>query len=222
MRSTLAFFLLAFWVTGFSQAYDSVPSEPAHYKSRLSLFKAQKTTSGKIIFLGNSITEVGKWRPLLKDSSVINRGISGDNTFGVLARLDEVVSHKPSKIFLMIGVNDLSKKIPNAIIIQNIFLIVSRIHSESPKTQVFVQSILPVNPSHKKFPPAFSHQAAIEEINAQLRKYHEALKYTYVDLFSEFLDGSHQLDVKYSTDGLHLNAAGYAHWVNYLKKEKWM
>ncbi len=209
-------------LTGFTQAYDSLPNLPEYYKTRDSTFRAEPATSGKIMFLGNSITEGGKWRTLLKDSSVINRGISGDNTFGVLGRLDEVLRHKPSRIFLMIGVNDLSKRIPNAAIIQNIFSIVSRIHSESPKTQVFVHSILPVNPGHKKFPPAFSHQADIKEINAQLKKYYEVLKYTYVDLFSEFLDGSHQLDVKYSTDGLHLNPAGYVHWVDYLKKQKWV
>ena len=79
--------------------------------------------------------------------------------------------------------------------------------------------ILPVNPSHMRFPAAYSQQSNIEEINGQLKKYPEALKYTYVDLFSHFLDGSHQLDVKYSTDGLHLNAAGYVHWVSYLKKQ---
>ncbi len=207
---------------GFTQGYDSLPNLPEYYQKRAAAFRAEPAKSAKIIFLGNSITEGGKWRSLLKDSSVLNRGISGDNTFGVLARLDEVTRHKPSKVFLLIGVNDLSKKIPNSVILQNIFSIVGRIHSESPKTQVYVQSIFPVNTSHKKFPPAFAHSSGIEEINGQLNKYQEALKYIYVDLFSQFLDGSHQLDVKYSTDGVHLNAAGYVQWVNYLKKQKWV
>ncbi len=222
MKNILVFLFLAFWVTGFSQVYDSLPSEPEHYKARVARFQAEKVSSGKVIFLGNSITEGGKWRTLLKDSSVMNRGISGDDTFGVLARLDDVARHKPSKVFLLIGVNDLSRRTPNSVVIENIFSIVGRIHERSPETQVFVQSILPVNSSHKKFPPAFSQQSNIEEINRQLKKYSEALRFIYVDLFSHFLDGRNQLDLKYSTDGLHLNQAGYQHWIAYLKKQNWV
>mgnify|MGYP000061554644 CR=1 FL=1 len=68
-------------------------------------------STDEIIFLGNSITDIGEWTEVWQDIHVKNRGISGDNTFGVLARLDEVVSSKPSKIFIMIGINDISKNI---------------------------------------------------------------------------------------------------------------
>ncbi len=205
----------------YSQAtYDSLPNDPVYYQRRAEAFRAERATTGRVIFLGNSITEGGDWKKLLKDSLVINRGISGDVTFGVLKRLDEVTRHKPTKVFLLIGVNDLSRNTPNAIILQNIFSIVTRIHNESPRTVVYVQSILPVNPLHKKFPPRFNKQNDIEEINAQLAKYHEALKYTYLNISSQFLDAKFSLDLKYTTDGLHLNEAGYVHWVNYLRKEK--
>lgn len=200
--------------------YDSLPNQPEYYRQRSEAFQAEKVTTGKIIFLGNSITEGGKWRKLLKDSSVINRGISGDVTFGVLARLDEIIRHKPSKVFLLIGVNDLSRNTPNSVIIQNIFSIVGQIHAGSPKTHVYVQSLLPVNPGHKDFPSRFNKSSDIEDINKQLARYHEALKYTYVDIYHHFLDDKLNLDLKYTYDGLHLNSAGYVHWVNYLKKEK--
>lgn len=215
--------LMILSVTAFSQAtYDSLTNDPEGYERKSAQFRAQKPSAGKILFLGNSITEGGNWKRLLKDSSVVNRGISGDVTFGVLNRLDEVVRHKPSKLFLLIGVNDLSRNTPNAIIIQNIFAIIGRIHSESPKTAIYVQSILPVNPLHKNFPSRFNKQKDIEEINGQLAKYSEALKYTYVNLFNQFLDNKFQLDLKFTYDGLHLNAAGYTNWVNYLKKEKYL
>lgn len=220
MSGVLVGILIATPLTEYAQSYDSLPNQPEYYKTRVAVFRAEQATTGKIVFLGNSITEGGKWRTLLKDSTIVSRGISGDITFGVLGRLDEVTRHKPTKVILLIGVNDLSKKIPNSVIIQNIFSIVGRIHSESPKTHVFVQSILPVNPGHKNFPPNYSQQGNIEEINGQLKKYHEALKYTYVDLYSHFLDDRLLLDLKYSTDGLHLNHAGYVHWVAYLKKQK--
>ena len=205
----------------FSQAaYDTLPNLPDHYKERLEKFRKEPVTSGKILFLGNSITEGGNWRKLLKDSSVINRGISGDNTFGVLQRLDEITRYKPSSVFLLIGVNDLSKNIPNSRIIENIFSIVSKIRTSSPKTKIFVQSLLPVNPSVTNFPPRFSKQGSILEINGQLKKYSDALHYIFVDIHSRFLDKQNLLDARFTYDGLHLNAAGYAQCVEYLKKSK--
>ena len=201
---------------------DTLPNLPDHYAARLSKFRAEAASTGKVLFLGNSITEEGSWRKLLKDSSVVNRGISGDNTFGVRARLDEVVRFKPSKLFLMIGVNDLSKNISNEGIIENIFSIVNQIRSASAKTKVYVQSILPVNPSVKGFKPQFSKQENILEINKQLAKYQEALHYTFVDLHSQFLDQKNLLDPQFTSDGLHLNLSGYQHWVSYLKKNKYL
>lgn len=209
-------------LTAAGQAYDSLPNDPAYHQKRTAIFRSEPVTTGSIVFLGNSITEGGDWKQLLQNPAVINRGISGDNTFGVLARLDEVIRHKPSKVFLLIGVNDLSKNQVPAVVIQNIFSIVGRIHAESPASVIYVQSLLPVNPTHKKFPARFNKQSDIETINAQLRKYADPLKYTYVDLFSSFLDSSGRLDLQYTYDGLHLNPAGYQHWVQRLKKDKWI
>lgn len=219
----LNLFLLAAAYSASAQAkIDTLPNLPDHYNQRLAKFRAEKTTSGHIIFLGNSITEGGNWRKLLKDSSVLNRGISGDNTFGVLKRIDEITRHKPSKVFILIGVNDLSKSIPNAMVIENIFNIVGQIRGASPKTVVCVQSILPVNPSVKGFMTRFGKQSDIIEINKQLAKYQEAVKYTFIDINSQFLDDKNLLNAEYTNDGLHLNEKGYQHWVAYLKKSKFL
>lgn len=205
-----------------SQVLDTIPNVPDHYNKMTAVFRSEPKKPGSVIFLGNSITEGGDWKKLLHDSLALNRGISGDNTFGLLARLDEITRHQPSRVYILIGVNDLSKNIPPAIVIQNIFSVVGTLRAASPKTRVFVQSLLPVNPGHAKFPARFNKQADIEVINAQLKKYQEALHYTYIDLFSGFLDASMRLDIRYTYDGLHLNPAGYAHWVGILKKEKWL
>lgn len=222
-RKLLVLLSVFTWINSFSQrGYDTIPSFPEHYTQRLEKFKLEPVVTGKVLFLGNSITEGGNWKKLLKDSSVINRGISGDNTFGVLRRLEDITKRKPSRVFLLIGVNDLSKNIPNDAIIENIFGIVSQIRAASPTTKVFVQSLLPVNPSVKNFPTRFAKQDDITEINGQLRKYSEALKYTFVDVHTHFLDKKNMLDDRFTADGLHLNANGYLHWVEYLKKEKYL
>ncbi len=224
MKNVLLIAAIFFAGNAYAQkrGYDTLPNLPDHYNKRLAKFRAEKPETGKIMFLGNSITEGGNWRKLLKDSSVVNRGISGDNTFGVIKRVDEVVRWKPSKLFMLIGVNDLSKSIPNSAVIENIFSIINMIHSGSPETKIYVHSILPVNPGVKGFMTRFSKQSDIIEINMQLKKYADILKYQYVDIHSAFRDSKELLDARYTYDGLHLNAAGYQHWVEFLKKNTYL
>jgi lysophospholipase L1-like esterase len=223
MRSWIAFLLFFASVEAFSQrSYDTIPNNPEHYRQRVEKFKKEAAVNGRVMFLGENLTEAGNWRKLLKDSTVLNRGISGDNTFGVLRRLDEAIKHKPSRLFLMIGINDLSANTPNEVIIENVFAIVGRIRTGSPRTMVYVQSILPVNPAIKDFPKNYSQQENILEINKQLMKYSEALKYTFLDLHGAFIDKNSRLDTRFTMNGLHLNAAGYVHWVEFLKKEKYL
>lgn len=197
--------------------WDTIPNLPDHYKARLETFRKQPINTGKIMFVGNSITEGGNWKRLLKDSTVINKGISGDITFGILNRLEEIVRHKPSKLFLLIGINDISKNIPDEIILENVLTILSKIHSGTPTTKIYVQSILPTNNSFKQFPENYDKNDHCMTINAQLKKYAERMNYTYVDLYSGFLDKESKLEATYSSDGLHLNSLGYRHWIEILK-----
>ncbi len=204
------------------RTYDTVPNLPEHYWVRVEKFKKETNISGKVVFLGNSITEGGNWKKLLKDSTIINRGISGDNTFGVIARIDEIVKLKPASLFILIGTNDLSEKIPDEIVIENIFTIVSRVKAGSPKTKIFVQSILPINNTVEKFPQQFDNENHILTINDQLSRYAERLRYTYIDLYGKFLDDQGKLKSSYTFDGLHLNALGYQQWVEILKSLKYL
>jgi len=173
--------------------------------------------------VGNSITEGGNWKVLLKDTTVINRGISGDVTFGVINRIKDITDRKPSKLFLLIGINDLSRNTPDEVIIENIFTIVRKIKSGSPTTSIYVQSILPTNESFKNLNQNFTGKGEhITTINSQLKKYAEKLKYIYIDLHSGFSDADGRMEGKFTSDGLHLNASGYDHWIEILKKEKFL
>lgn len=204
------------------RSWDTIPNLPDHYRARLETFGKQSPGKGKIMFLGNSITEGGNWKKLLNDSTVINRGISGDITFGILHRLDEIIKHKPSKLFLLIGINDISKNIPDEIILENLLTIISKIHSGTPATKIYVQSILPTNNSFKEFPRNYDKNDHVITINTQLKKYADRMNYTFVDLYSGFLDKESKLETKYSSDGLHLNSLGYAHWIELLKNLKYL
>jgi lysophospholipase L1-like esterase len=183
-----------------------------YYEQKVTLFHLLPNTKGEIIFLGNSITDIGEWAEIWQNKKVRNRGVSGDNTFGVLARLDEITASKPAKVFIMIGINDIAKETPDTVIIANYKKIINRIQSESPKTKINVQSILPTNNDFTEFK---RHQNKMEHvifINAALENYCKEIGLVYVDLYTAFLDDNKKLDKKYTYDGLHINGYGYMKW----------
>jgi len=61
----------------------------------------------EIVMLGDSLTEWGNWHELVPEHRVINRGIAGDTSSGVLDRLQEVIERRPKVVFVMIGTNDI-------------------------------------------------------------------------------------------------------------------
>src|SRR5258708_3619159 len=95
------------------RTWDSIPYGTDGFRAAVEKFRKEPVVTEKIIFLGNSITEGGNWKNLLKDSTAINRGISGDITFGILYRIDDVIRRQPAKVFLLIGINDISKGDPD-------------------------------------------------------------------------------------------------------------
>jgi lysophospholipase L1-like esterase len=200
---------------------DTVGFLPEYWPTRLAIFEKEPVVTGGIIFLGNSITQLGDWKKLLNDSTAINRGIGGDNTFGVLKRLNEVTRRQPSKLFLLIGINDIGKDIPDAVIANNIRKIIIRIQTESPSTKIYVQSILPVNPDVSYFPQHYDKQEHILNTNKLIKQVAENTNCTYVNIHDLFLDKEGRLDAKYTPDGLHLkpNGEGYQIWIAYLRKQ---
>src|SRR6476646_2837452 len=141
---------------------------PTYYHQRWTLFKSLPQTKGDIIFIGNSITDGGEWSELFNDLKIKNRGISGDVSAGVLNRIDEVALRKPAKVFLLIGVNDLARNITPDSVVKNILLIASYVKQQTPSTQLFVQSILPVNDAFGKFSGHTNKGAQIKQVNEKL------------------------------------------------------
>lgn len=183
-----------------------------YYFQRLTHFRTLPQTNGDIVFLGNSITDGAEWSELFQDMHVKNRGISGDVTAGVLYRLNEVTDRKPAKIFLLIGVNDLAGNIPPDSVAKNIFLIAQYIRANTPSTELYVQSLLPVNDQLGKFPKHVNKSQQIIRVNQLLKASAAVYGYTFVDLYSSFCDASGKLNTAYTNDGLHLKGDGYLLW----------
>ena len=88
-----------------------------HYEQRVSLFNSLEVKDDALIMLGNSITASCNWSELFNNDKIINRGIGGDTTEGILKRIDFLKNCNPDAVFLLIGANDLSQgKTPDEII----------------------------------------------------------------------------------------------------------
>lgn len=157
-----------------------------------------------VVFLGDSITAACEWRELFGwNLPILNRGIGGDTTAGVLSRLRAITAIRPTAIFLMIGTNDLGFLEPGEIS-DNIARIVDTVGQGSPRTFIYLQSILPSR-SLKR-----NHRA--QEVNLRLSKLPVSAQVSYLHLYDAFLDDERLLATPFTYDGLHLTGDGYLMW----------
>lgn len=196
---------------------DDLPTLPMHYQQRLAMFERQPLHPVHLLFLGNSITEMGHWRALTQDSTALNRGIGGDVTAGILKRLAEVVRWHPDKLFLLIGINDLGKGVSVDTVAARYDRILAELHRQLPHTRVYVESVLPVNPGVARFPKAYNVNAEVLRLNPMLKKLAHRYHDQWVNIHDTFRDSDGLLIASYTLEGLHLNPSGYAHWIAYLK-----
>lgn len=183
-----------------------------YYYQRATHFEKLGVSKKDIVFLGNSITDGAEWSELFHNRFVKNRGISGDTTWGVYDRLDAILSGKPSKIFLLIGINDIGRGRSDAYVVEGVKRIVTKIKSDAPRTKLYVQSILPVNPVYGKFNGHTSQWSRIKGINAELEKIAEEADVEFIDLYKHFADEEGKMNAKLTNDGLHLLGDGYEVW----------
>ena len=189
-----------------------------YYYQKAGLFRLLPNSQGEIIFLGDSITDGGEWGELLGNPKIINRGISGDTTQGILERLGEVTESRPEKIFLMIGVNDLALGKSVDYVLSNLARIIRKILRNSPETELYVQSLLPVNDRFDQFKGHTDKGREILEINRKLKDFCERQGVEFIDLHGAFQDEDGRLGSKYTNDGLHLTGLGYVLWASRIRR----
>ena len=177
-------------------------------------------TDKDVVMLGNSLTENGgDWGKRLGKKHVVNRGIIGDEVMGVYERLHQILPGHPKKLFLMIGINDVSHNLTADSIAGMIRLTVERIQRESPETELHLQSLLPINESFGRYKLLTGKTDLVPEINTRLKALAQEKKIDFINLFPLFTEGNtNVLRKDLTTDGLHLNEEGYKIWAKALKK----
>ncbi len=188
------------------------------YMDRSLYFKQDPLVNGQIVFLGNSLTQAGSWTKYFPVQNPANRGIAGDNTLGMLGRLSEIIQAKPEKLFIMAGINDISLGRSTDKIMTNIKAIIYQVQEGSPHTQIYVQSLLPINNDNNRYKRMLKKEKQIEKLHKALQKFCEKENIPFLNIHNAFLSENRKLDPKYTTDGLHLNNEGYEVWVNQIRK----
>ncbi len=125
------------------------------YYQRASLFDLLPVDSTDIVFVGNSLTHGCEWHELFGMPNIKNRGINGDIVEGIMERIDPVVNGHPAKIFLLVGVNDVSHNLTADSVSTAIGQLIDYIRTKTPQTKLYVQSLLPINNSFKRYKAIF-------------------------------------------------------------------
>ncbi|MBU1371381.1 MAG: hypothetical protein KKG25_13545 [Bacteroidetes bacterium] len=150
--------------------------------------------------------------------SILNMGIGGDFSEGLIERASDVTRLSPDNLFIMIGVNDVLADLPVTQIQKNYEMLIDIIKTQSPKTTIFIQSTLPVRSMTGKSRFMRRCNTNIASLNNFLYKLTEEKRITYIDMYSTFLNTDNDLKIELTTDGIHLNQKGYSIWKNYLNQ----
>ena len=170
--------------------------------------------TGAVVFLGDSITQ--GWNSLAKvfpDIKVVNRGIGGDTTRGVLYRLNaDVIALKPTAVVLLIGINDIGMNANPQDVADNIKAILLELKRFNRHMPVIVCKVMPS--STKQHRPADK----IERLNALVDEIVKSdPQRIRCDTWSIYADENGECKKDEFPDLLHPNAIGYAKWANALK-----
>ena len=184
-------------------------------QGRLAAFKRTKASDrGAVVFLGDSITAKWNLAPAFPDLKTANRGISGDTTRGMLARLqDNVLDVRPKAIVFMGGINDLSQSPAGTpeTIAANVRSTLEQIRKEAPATPVLVCETLPSHSASLETVVAINQ--AVDKVLADFPHAHR------VRTYAAFLKPDGTLNPELFLDGTHPNSAGYTVWQGILAPE---
>lgn len=163
-----------------------------------------------VVFFGDSITKKYNLSEFYPNTHVVNSGVSGDFTNDLVNRVEnDVYRYNPSKVFILIGFNDINHDRSQKEIIDNIQKIVNGIKTNRKNAKIYIESIYPINITVDD--PFTDNECTdkIIEINKMIEELCKKNNVNYLNLFDELSDKDGNLKEVYTFDGVHLNDLGY-------------
>lgn len=213
-----AFFLLR--VNNLDSSVDSlnttIEENKKDYEKEIESLKDEYTN---YLFLGDSITDFYDLDKYYEGLPVVNSGISGNTTKDILNDMkNRVYNYNPSKVFLLIGINDLGNQKSADEIVSNIKEIITNINNNKPNAEIYIESIFPINKNIDEDLIKVKDNNSVIEVNKLLEKYCDEKGYTYINIYNKLLDEDGNFSEEYTDDGLHPNEKGYEIITKELKK----
>jgi lysophospholipase L1-like esterase len=174
-------------------------------RKRAEGFASEQVAPRNVVFLGDSITERGDWGEWFPDLGAVNRGIGWDTSEDVLARLDGAI-RDPVAVSLLVGTNDLhaSRHLADLDgIARRVNQIVTKIQSEAPSAEIFVNAVMPRT---TYFAPR------IRALNEHYRAIANQRGCTFVDTWELLADDAGAIRKIFTIDNLHVSPSGYEAW----------
>lgn len=174
-----------------------------YYDAKVSSFKDENNEYADyevdVAFIGDSLTDGYDLKEFYPQYTVVNRGISGDTTFGVENRLEtSLYDLKPKVVVMLIGVNNIHTMFDNY---ENILI---SLRDNLPESEIVLISLTSMSKEWGK-----NNQLAAYN-NVKIKLLAEKYGYKYVDLYSALLDvETGEIRAEYTTDGGHLTPKGY-------------
>ncbi|HEY6464852.1 MAG TPA: SGNH/GDSL hydrolase family protein [Candidatus Acidoferrales bacterium] len=189
----------------------------------------QPTDPHRVVFMGDSITDIWNLTDAFPGKPYINRGISGQTTPQMLVRMyPDVIDLKPAAMVVLAGTNDIAQNTgPETITMIEENLMAMTELAQKHGIKVILCALTPISdytlmtpgrgapplaagatPPHRiqtiGRPPA-----DILRLNSWIKTYAASVGATYCDYYSAVVDGSGFFKQGFSNDGLHPNAQGF-------------
>ena len=205
-----SFIVLLSMFNFFTRAQDQTQDWPnlTKYKSSNKVLLAKPLDQNRVVFMGNSITE-GSTKSFFKNTSFINRGISGQTTPQMLLRFrQDVIALSPKAVLILAGTNDIAGNtgpISLKEIRDNILSMVEL--AEANGICPIVCSVLPAY--DYPWRPGLEPNIKIPQLNGMLKNMAEQKGVYYLDYFTAMADERNGLPEALTSDEVHLTKEGY-------------
>jgi acyl-CoA thioesterase I len=169
------------------------------------------TVKGRVVFMGDSITDGWDLAKYFPGKPYVNRGIGGQTTPQMLVRMyPDVIRLHPDAMIILAGTNDIARNTgpETAEMIEDNFRAMSEL-AEKHGIKVILCLLTPVSDYTEHKQTEHRPPADILALNEWLRGYAAEIHAGIVDYYTAVVDSQGMFREGYSNDGLHPNAKGY-------------
>jgi lysophospholipase L1-like esterase len=183
----------------------------SRYHAANARLEEQGPVAGRVVFLGDSITDGWKLAEQFPGKQYVNRGISGQTTAQMLVRMmPDVIRLKPAALIILAGTNDIARntgQVTLRMITDNFEAMaeLAKVHG----IRVVFCSVMPVSDYTGRKQTERRPPADILRLNAWLKEYAAKNGLGFADYYGATVDEKGFLKDGFSGDGLHPNPKGY-------------